>query len=91
MEFIFFITMITKFLTDFIPDGEQEPTKDLMLISKNYLRNDFPMDLIPLLPLNFFVKNRGWLRVTFFLKLLRIVTGIKLFDVRALNNIMKNR
>ena len=90
IESIFFITMITKFLTDFIPDGETEPTKDLMLISKNYLKNGFVMDLIPLIPFNFFASNKGSLRLAYGIKLVRIISGIKLFNVRALNNIIKN-
>ena len=82
--------MVLKFLTDYIPDGEQNATKDLFLIAKNYIKNGFVMDLIPLLPISFIVDGEAGLRIAFTIKLLRIHSGLKLFNVRALTKIFKN-
>lgn len=89
IEAIFFISLVLKFLTDFIPDGEQQPTKDLTLIAKNYLRKGFIWDLIPILPFTFiFYGNNNAMRLSCFIKLVRIINGVKLFDVRMLFKVM---
>ena len=56
-EIIFLISIITKFLTDFRPDGETEHVKSLTKISSRYLHGDFLSDFIPLIPLTFIFKN----------------------------------
>ena len=91
METVFFFIMVSKFLTDFIPDGEVEPTKDLTIIAKNYLKNGFLIDLIPIIPASFLVSSKVNKRLAFIIKLVRIISGLKLFDVRKLNKIVKNQ
>ena len=84
---------ISKFLTDFIPDGEQIATQDLALIALNYIRNGFIWDLIPLLPLPFIFRAYKFVkleRYIFSLKLIRVVTGTNLFDVKELFQVIKD-
>ena len=79
--------MVLKFLTDFIPDGEeQQSTKDLTLIALNYIKKGFIWDLLPLLPLTFVMNDidGNGMRYVCFIKLIRIINGVKLFDVRLL-------
>jgi hypothetical protein len=56
-EFIFAFSILTKFLTDYKPDGETEHVKSLSKITSKYLHGDFIFDLIPLIPLPFIFKN----------------------------------
>ena len=57
IELIFFFMMTSKFQTDFIIDGDQTSTTDLLLIAKHYVKTDFVWDLIPLLPFPFFLRH----------------------------------
>ena len=56
-EIIFLISIITKFLTDYRPDGETEHVKSLTKISSRYLHGDFLSDLIPLIPFTYIFKH----------------------------------
>ena len=56
-EVIFAFSILTKFLTDYKPDGETEHVKSLSKITQKYLHGDFIFDLIPLIPLPFIFKN----------------------------------
>ena len=96
MEITFLISMIVKFLTDYIPEGENKPTKDFVLIAKNYLNNGFIWDFIPLLPLNFILntiddRNYELVRIALFIKLIRIINGLKLFNIRFLFGVIKDK
>ena len=86
IELFFFLAMVVKFFTDFIPDGETEAEKSLDIISSRYLKGMFIWDLIPLVPLTLIFRNFQRIRkLTFMIKCIRIVNGINLFNV---NNIM---
>lgn len=50
VECSFCIQMIANFLTDFTVEGENYPTRDFNKIAKNYIKNDFLVDFIALLP-----------------------------------------
>ena len=93
IEIIFMLLSVSKFLTDFIPDGEQIATQDLALIALNYIRNGFIWDLIPLLPLPFIFRAYKFVkleRYIFSIKLIRVVTGTNLFDVKELFQVIKD-
>lgn len=51
LEVFFLLTMIFEFLTDFKKAGEHEHEKDVKIIMKRYLKSNFLMDFIPLIPL----------------------------------------
>ena len=50
-EFVFLVSMALKFLCEFTKDGAHLPTRDLKKIAERYIRSDFILDLIPLIPL----------------------------------------
>jgi len=81
-EIIFLISIITKFLTDYRPDGETEHVKSLTKISSRYLHGDFLSDFIPLLPLTFIFKNSlCQAKLFYIIKTVRVLNGFKLFNV----------
>jgi len=81
-ELIFAFSILTKFLTDYKPDGETEHVKSLSKITSKYLHGDFIFDLIPLIPLPFIFKNVFCQSKLFYMiKCIRVLNGFKLFDV----------
>lgn len=87
IDFFFLISMFLKFITDFIPDGETEPTKDLKEISKRYLNNEFLVDFITILPLTLMFE----LKILYLLKTIRVINGIKMFNVGLILSNIKER
>jgi hypothetical protein len=57
IEIFFFISMVLKFFVDFIPDGENIPVRDIGDISMHYLKTEFLLDFIPLLPIGNLLVN----------------------------------
>ena len=49
-ESVFLLSLIFNFLTPFIPEGDHCPTKDHGMIALNYIKGDFIIDFIPLIP-----------------------------------------
>ena len=82
-ETIFFINMIVNFLTEYVPEGEVCPIRDLKIISKRYLSTNFIRDAIPLFPIIFFVdtSKSSFYRIFYFIKVMRLATGLKVFNV----------
>lgn len=52
-ETVFSISIIMRFLTDFIPPGETLPVRDFEKIYTRYLQEGFLFDFIPWIPINF--------------------------------------
>ena len=50
-ESFFILCMIKEFLTDFKVEGEKYATREFVLIAKNYLKNGFWIDFLPLIPI----------------------------------------
>lgn len=58
-ESVFLISMISNFFVEFTVSSSGTPCRDLKLIALNYLKNDFKMDFIALLPLQMIpMKNK---------------------------------
>ena len=76
-EVIFSISMVLKFLTDYIPHGETKPERDLFKLSQRYLYGQFILDLIPLLPLTLLFRGHHHkFKLLFLLKLIRLTMGL---------------
>lgn len=86
-DLFFLMSMFIKFVTDYIPDGETEPEKDIKIISKRYLHDDFLIDFITLLPLSVLFE----IKIFYVLKTLRMVNGVKMFNVGIILNNIKDR
>ena len=87
IEMMFCFHIYVKFTTDFIPDGEQMPVKNLLRIAKKYVNSKaFNYDVIPLIPFNLFFhvsKNKIY-RCFYFIKLFRIIKGLEIFNVQKM-------
>ena len=91
-ELYFAADMVSEFITAYV-DENNNLVKDLRKIRMRYLKNDFIMDFITLIP---FTKlfHFSHSRFLFFIKCLRIIKAFKLLNVRKFNQnirvIMKN-
>lgn len=82
-ESIFAFNICINFLTDFVPDGEIVPEKDMAKIADRYLNGDFLQDFVPTFPLTFFFDNSNtkfW-RLLYLVKIIRLIKGIEVYDV----------
>ena len=87
LEVIFTLSIIIRFLTDYVPLGENTPVKDIFLIGERYINTGFMLDFIPWIPITFFVDAANpdkFYRLFFFVKICRMVKGIKVFSVPIL-------
>jgi len=77
-ETLFFLNVIVKFLTEYVPDGETCAIRDLKLISRRYMNTTLIWDVIPLFPITFFLdtSKEYFYRVFYFLKVMRIAQGL---------------
>ena len=77
---MFAVDIILKFLKSFTKDGETMPTIDLAKIAERYLKGQFVLDFIPLIPLSsiFSFHGHGHLYIV---KCIRIINGFSLFNV----------
>lgn len=81
IECTFGLHMILQFFIEYKPLGEKFPIRNLTLISNNYLRGRFPLDLITILPLQFLELKRNRQHIFYLIKMLRIIRGFHLFDI----------
>lgn len=50
-EIHFTSVIMLKFITDFKQEGDTVPTREFLLVAKNYLNNGFLGDILPWLPI----------------------------------------
>lgn len=86
-EVFFFFCMYTKFMTDYISDGETEPEKSIKNIVNRYLHGDFLIDFIAWVPMAIIFEHEFW----FIFKTLRIINGVKIFNVGVILSNLKAR
>ena len=97
---IFTISIIINCLTEFTMEGETRPTRNIQLIVNRYMwvKKSFWLDLLTWIPLHYFIridkyttKHLNWYFLT---KSLRIIEGLRLFDVNkmmiTIRKLMKN-
>lgn len=79
IESFFALSMLKVFFTDFTPEGQHMPNRNLADISKNYLQHDFFKDLIPLIPITLtFLDFHMYVRLFYFLKVTRIFKAARI-------------
>ena len=93
MEAFFFASMLKRFITDFTPEGHHMPNRSLGEITKNYLRNGFLFDLVPLLPITFIsLQFHPYIRLFYLIKVCRIVKAARIpITQNVLNNVKELR
>lgn len=83
-EIIFLVAFLLNFLVEYTPKGEEKPVRDIKSIAWNYLKGNFALDFIPLIPLQFIDLPGGKERLFIIIKLIRIFNGLKVFQVRSI-------
>ena len=81
--------MISRFFVEFTQSSNGVPCRELKMIAVNYLKGDFKIDLICLLPLQMIPlkNNRNYL--FFIIKMVRFLRGLELFDVQKIMQFFK--
>jgi hypothetical protein len=103
VEGIFLIDMMIEFVLEFHDDATNTDVRDISIISKRYLKNEFLSDFIPLIPFNwigifkfkhsriFFLVKCFRLKETFaILDTAKIMKHVKRFYANKLNKIVDN-
>lgn len=88
-EIVFFISMISRFFVEFTQSSNGVPCRELKMIVVNYLKGDFKIDFICILPLQMIPlkNNRNYL--FFIIKMVRFLRGLELFDVQKIMQFFK--
>jgi hypothetical protein len=73
--------MMTQFSLEYRNEGEKTPIRDPGKIAINYLKKDFALDLLTLIPFFFLNLKRYRENLFYLIKMLRIIKGFNLFDV----------
>ena len=87
-EIIFTISIILRFITSYVPEGNIIPVTSHYLIFQNYKNTDLMRDLITWFPIVFLLDTtKGkFFRLFFLVKVLRITKALAKFDVMYIMN-----
>lgn len=81
-ESIFILSILKQFLTEYTPDGETQPVRDISKISKRYIKDHFVLDTICVIPFSRMLEFIGEeARLLYLIKSIRIIKGIRFFSV----------
>jgi hypothetical protein len=82
-EGVFVVSILKNFITEYTPDGEIVPVKDIMKISERYFWNEFMGDLIPTIPMTFILDMSAskYGRIFYLVKIIRLAKGLKIYNV----------
>ena len=83
-EFVFILSIVINFSTEYKPDGISKPIRDIKKIAIRYLHNGFIMDLLMVLPFYSIFGQIGNAKLAYFIKTYRLVKGIRIFNVSQL-------
>lgn len=81
-ETFFAISMLLQFFLEFKDEKKPLPIRDFGKIANRYLRNEFFIDLLPLLPLPQVLKMRGVEQHFYIIKCIRILKCSEVFEVK---------
>lgn len=84
-EFVFLCSIGFKFLCEFTQDGATTPTRDLKMIADKYIRSEFILDLIPLIPIQLMLDFDGRESHLYIIKCIRMINGFRVFDLNAIS------
>lgn len=90
-DFFFLCCIVKKFLTEYTPQGESLPVRNIQMIATRYLFSGFFIDFILWLPFNFIGEALGEKqrsRDLLFIKLFRLYPALQSFDTFALRQWM---
>ena len=85
LDFIFFVifavAMLINCITEFYPDMESHPCRDLDKIVFRYLKDDFILDFVALLPLHWMFNLSNRYNFLFAIKIVRLKRANELLNV----------
>ena len=88
---MFILAMIKSFITDYSEEGNPLPVREFIKIAFRYLKSNFPLDFLVLIPFHWllgdFMRESNYL---FLIKSLRIIRGLDLLSVSKLKEIAKS-
>jgi hypothetical protein len=79
-ESIFSVNIVLRFFTEYTPEGSPNPERDLSKIASRYLRNEFFLEFITVIPFQL-LPFGGFERLFFLIKIFRLLIGFKVFNV----------
>jgi hypothetical protein len=85
-EGIFVINILLSFITEYMPESSQNPERDLSKIATRYLKTEFPLEFITVVPFQL-LNLGGYQRLFYLVKIARLHIGFKVFNV---HKIMQN-
>ena len=89
-ESIFLTQLILKFFVDYTEEeSPDKPIRDLGKIALNYIKTEFLLDFITLIPANFLQLYRSRNALFLIIKMLRIYKGFALLDIPRIMAMVK--
>ena len=87
LELFFFFNIVFSFFVEYQEDGKMQPVRDLRLIAQRYLKGNFLIEFISVIPLQF-LPIHGQQNYYYILKLIRIAIGLHHMDANKLYNLL---
>lgn len=88
-EIFFFIDMIVQFFVERTPAGHTKPVRELEKLAVLYLKGDFIVDLIAILPLQIIEMNRNRHYLFLLVKCIRVRKCFRILQVRTIMQSIK--
>lgn len=80
-ETVFAISFVLNFFVDFTPDGSTIPTRNMKQIAIRYLKSDFLLDFIPLIPFPTLLSMKSYKETHFYMiKIIRLAKCERIFN-----------
>jgi hypothetical protein len=89
LEILFLLFMVLQFFKAYVPQYESKEIRDYSMIAQRYLSNDFKIDFIAILPLQFLSLPTHNERYFYLLKLVRFKKGFQSLDRQATMKFIK--
>jgi len=92
-ETVFTISILLNFVTAYTPEGSSHLITSHGKICRRYLEQGFLLDFFTWVPFVFFFNNSRnyYYRMFYLIKIIRIMEGLKIFDVGEMMDIVKER
>lgn len=88
---LFLLSLLLEFITAYRPQSGDKEVRDFSLIGYRYLYGNFVPDLIPLVPMHWWIRfDNGNEKYFMLIKIVRLWRGLSLFRVRNIKDVIKN-
>lgn len=76
--------MLLMFFVEYIPEGQTKPVRNLERIAWAYLKGDFAIDFIAILPLQIINMKRNRHYLFLLMKCIRLKKGLRMMEVSSI-------